>query len=107
MTTGTVEIPGNNNISDIFRSSLDKFNWFDLVKLRAVIRNEYGLLERRYIYLPVDAPESQGFVEGYNRTGKPIFINEKDGHFYHSADLFQKNLGEIPANKIGVVTPLY
>lgn len=72
-----------------------------LIALKVVMRNELGLLERRYVYLPADS------LEGYevNSYGNPasIWLEEKNGRYYRDANTIGRTSQEVPTDQIGVV----
>ncbi len=106
VTFGYTEDPSTGNVVlDLFRglrSPIDR--QFNVIKLKAVIGNQSGQLESRYIYLPLNTPDSQEYVTGFVRKGPNPVIQVKDGHYKHFPMIGEKDLGEIPANQIGIVT---
>lgn len=105
ITYYAVDKPSTGNaISDFLRR--DRFTSYHALRMQAVVRNN-GQLEKRSIYLPLNNPESQGFVEGYDppRGDRPLEVYEKEGRYYHQVRQIGENyLGEFPANQIGIVT---
>lgn len=105
ITWGAVENPSSGNVVlDIFRT--ERSTYYDVVGLQAVVKNKDNklVLERRTIYLPVNTPESQSFVEGFTKRGSRIQVETKNGRYYHHALIGEINRGEISASQIGIVT---
>lgn len=73
------------------------------VKLNAVILNLLGHPEKRDIFLPINSPESQGFVNGYSPTDRLIGISKKGDQFVHQPVISEKNLGQIAVNQVEAV----
>ncbi len=101
-----IENPGSGNaLSDFFRSYGDKHTNFELLVLRAIVRNKLGEFEERNIYIPLNTPGAQDFVDGYTPGGPFIPIEERNGRYFHYPGApWKENLGEIPSDQINTVT---
>ncbi|EKD84857.1 MAG: hypothetical protein ACD_38C00148G0006 [uncultured bacterium] len=100
---------GNNTLDDILDAISPKATTVALIKLKALIKTESGPDEKRYVYLPANTPPSAGFIEGYGQTPPEIRVrvDERNGSYFHIAQIGETDQGKLPAKEIGVVTPIY
>ena len=97
------EKKANGGLADL-PNNPSSYNYYLLAKLNAVIKNPLGQLEKRDVFYPINTPESQGFVNGFNGKGSFINVFQKGDQFSHRPNWGEKNLGPIAANQVEVVT---
>lgn len=76
------------------------YDFIDMVALKVVMKNELGIKERFFVYLPSVS------LEGYDIKKGSINIIEKNGKYYQDANYIGKTEKVIPADQIGAVSLL-